>query len=1408
MNAFQGPVMPDPFSGIPDEEEPQAFSSSGSAKVDSIIQSSMAGDPPAAKVRAFGMGVGTPEGLNEVDADITIAKPTGESRQSGDSITEFFQGFGDGFTDAATLGLLKTDLGGEGIAGTAGEVTGFIAGEVPYWLIGAGVTKWALKGTVAGLKLAAKAETLATSSKYGKRVVSKVITGGAPADAVLGTGLEAGRRALGDEEAFTPGRVALQVAAPFVPALFARAKNTVKAADVGLTQGSGKYPSFGLARNADGSIDELAELDPIKAAFDRLPDSVKNNVNGFEDLFTMKFVHAGERKALKDLYDQGAPTDDILALIGYETDEIAEAAALWDRRAWQSNAVERAGKTDDFNVVLDSYDGAIRSVRDEPVHIAMDMDVLSPFHPQARIVNAAAGEVNPLAGLDSTLLQYVRRSDLSGAAGGGRPLSALDIKLEHKILDRMKSITFEEGLTPPRGLRNRMWDTIQENVPFTRRYLSSVIRSLEGMGGSGQELARLLDKTRLWHTRNAAHASSDISNSMKDLTPEDVLAFTKAALGEEQATNESVKKALSVWNVHRGVLGDYYQQHGGTLRYMNADGEFMELPINGLQGKHYFPMHTDDPEKMLKDPKVLALLAEEMTKRADVPHNMGGSINAQGMQEMLLNKLRKQRRGDVDFGPDVPGASGFKGDPNSFPSIEGLSGRALSKAKKAQERWAEEVRESLVMFMDNNYEAVSKQRHLGTPQDFSNYDSILTQESIDSRPLQHALKARFDEVIDRTTGKKAFDADEALELGVSQEAVDELTKAQRIAAFGDLKGVKKAAIEGDELAQEFINESAKNLGHLGSDKFGKNVSMIGWGSRAEALVKQIGLDGNDDMARYASDAIETFLGYKTYSARSKAFSQAVRDYQTVTKLGLAVIENTSQSAFTATRFGFKATYKALRDDIFNRDMSRDFAEQSGALLGDVLRSIEIEAGTTWSGEFLRRTGFATIERMNRRIGANAGKHFMLDNMAQISRNPKGIFVKDRIRLLKKMGFQMEKIVSDKGEITEYGFTVFDRLKTDPDGVLSKVLKDVAGFEGAAGTQFLSDALDTPLGLQTPYGKIWGQFKSFAFNGARAMNRDIIDEIRHGNPMPAIRMLVLGAAVGEVTQNARMIASGRDPRKRGQQGIIREIVGKVNLADKDDKELITILGQSISGSDLASRVIENVIGVGYAGAFVSLAQSSMSTGKLGIYGFLVGPTIDEAASIAGNVTQGVMSGNFEPLARRALREGGALIGSIPGVRALQAGPFSAAFGGSALGRQAQLAIAPSEAQMESSLFVTEEEAGHIAVKSVVENYNNARAEARKLAGSGDNQAAIKRMQEWNSGMAPRVRMLRDMNALNMNSFQRISFSIDDMRRTLLGGAEDLAEPSILETAGVRASRAFPRLANVAGNVAEGVSGAFQ
>ena len=139
-----------------------------------------------------------------------------------------------------------------------------------------------------------------------------------------------------------------------------------------------------------------------------------------------------------------------------------------------------------------------------------------------------------------------------------------------------------------------------------------------------------------------------------------------------------------------------------------------------------------------------------------------------------------------------------------------------------------------------------------------------------------------------------------------------------------------------------------------------------------------------------------------------------------------------------------------------------------------------------------------------------------------------------------MAWQMDKLVRKEGkkwEITDYGLNLFNNLKSDSDQVVSTVVKDLAGYEGAAQTQFLADLLDTPLGLTTPYGKIWGQFKSFAFNGAKAFHRDILDELRHGNPAPAIRMLVLGAAMGEATQNARMFVSGRDPKTRGQTGII-------------------------------------------------------------------------------------------------------------------------------------------------------------------------------------------------------------------------------------------------------------------------------
>ena len=133
----------------------------------------------------------------------------------------------------------------------------------------------------------------------------------------------------------------------------------------------------------------------------------------------------------------------------------------------------------------------------------------------------------------------------------------------------------------------------------------------------------------------------------------------------------------------------------------------------------------------------------------------------------------------------------------------------------------------------------------------------------------------------------------------------------------------------------------------------------------------------------------------------------------------------------------------------------------------------------------------------------------------------------------------------------------------------------------------------------------------------------------------------------------------------------------------------------------------------------------------------------------------------------------------------------AFLATAAGRQAQLAIAPSEAQMESSLFVTEEEAANVAIKSVVRNYNLARKEARELAGGGDQQAAITRMTEWNDGLAPRVRMLRSFGAFNMQSWQRISFNAEDMRRVLYGGLEDAAEPGVVETSIDRSVGAFDR-----------------
>ena len=66
-----------------------------------------------------------------------------------------------------------------------------------------------------------------------------------------------------------------------------------------------------------------------------------------------------------------------------------------------------------------------------------------------------------------------------------------------------------------------------------------------------------------------------------------------------------------------------------------------------------------------------------------------------------------------------------------------------------------------------------------------------------------------------------------------------------------------------------------------------------------------------------------------------------------------------------------------------------------------------------------------------------------------------------------------------------------------------------------------------------------------------------------------------------------------------------------------------------------------------------------------------------------------------------------------------------------------------------------------------------------------------MTEWNDGLAPRVRMLRSFGAFNMQSWQRISFNAEDMRRVLYGGLEDAAEPGVVETSIDRSVGAFDR-----------------
>lgn len=302
--------------------------------------------------------------------------------------------------------------------------------------------------------------------------------------------------------------------------------------------------------------------------------------------------------------------------------------------------------------------------------------------------------------------------------------------------------------------------------------------------------------------------------------------------------------------------------------------------------------------------------------------------------------------------------------------------------------------------------------------------------------------------------------------------------------------------------------------------FGAPTEAYPEGKRVGKLLNRISAkDGDGDMAR---KVFRREAGINTEESTSKLWgfmkplhAQKIRNFEVITKLGLAAVPNSSQSLLTAIRTSLKSTGKAIKMAFKDAQGSEEYAMRVGVVNEALLRDITSAAtgGTSnWARNVLKYSGFSFIEKWNRIIAANAGKYYAEEIAGKLIKDPSN---KRYFRQLFELNLNPKKILKEGG-------VAIEDLMRASDHVVNT-------------TQFKSGALDLPLFFTSPEGKLLTQFKNYVFNYTKFMKDIVLGEARRGNYAPLTKAVVLMPILGEGVKDIRGVLAGKP---RTEQGLVR------------------------------------------------------------------------------------------------------------------------------------------------------------------------------------------------------------------------------------------------------------------------------
>lgn len=323
----------------------------------------------------------------------------------------------------------------------------------------------------------------------------------------------------------------------------------------------------------------------------------------------------------------------------------------------------------------------------------------------------------------------------------------------------------------------------------------------------------------------------------------------------------------------------------------------------------------------------------------------------------------------------------------------------------------------------------------------------------------------------------------------------------------------------------------------------------------------------------------------------------IAQYQAVMKLGLAQFTQLTQFAATAAQTGFRDSFKDLlrlgaRDPELHRVMLR-----TGAFMESLVRASQ-ESMSTGGGtitDVMKRTGFTAMDTQARRYGVLRG-FSMASHQAEklyelVQRQPqaKGLEAKYIAGQIAKIEKKFDMLGIDGADLVKRG------------GILSEDDLVRAGQKISTDVNFWSDSLSLPIFLKSPWGRILGQFKSFAFQQSKFIKDAIVKPALDGDLGPLMKTLPALAATGEV---------------------IADIKSLIRLKPRTDTGLVRLL---------------NDLGAG--GSFGIVSDGIQATNYSdGLLKWAAGPMISDVTDLAYGGADLVKKGNIRKLGKKLVATG--------------------------------------------------------------------------------------------------------------------------------------------------------------------------